>query len=247
MPFDEEGARGVIQGGDPLLSLRWQRVEDAGAARLAEVLRAARGAHRVEEVDLTGCAVGDAGVGALCGALEADGKIKSLGLGSNAFGDGGMGLVADLLRRSSTCGLTALDLSGSRATDAGVEAVAAALAAESGGCGGCGGGCLALEALQLSRSTRLGEGLGPGAATALGGMLRRNGTLRSLSLWGAGLGDAGAAELAQGLSANDGLTALDLGWNGVGDEGCAALAEALGAGRNETLRTLVSGEAGGYW
>jgi len=54
----------VLAGDGTALRLRWHRMQDAGASRLAAQLRAAP-THCVQDLDLTGCDIDDAGVGAL--------------------------------------------------------------------------------------------------------------------------------------------------------------------------------------
>jgi len=169
--------------------------------------------------------------GALSEYLKIDKRVRTLSLNCNGYRDGGMASLASMLRDNYH--LTCLDLSGSRATDAGYVAVCEALAS------GCSGGVrrsgAPVASLFLSRSS-LGLGMGQTAAVALGSLVRATATLTTLGLWGSRMGDAGAAEVAAALKDNATLTSLDLGWNEVGDAGVASLARALEC--NETLTKL---------
>jgi hypothetical protein len=115
----------------------------------------------------------------------------------------------------------ALGLASSQIGDAGALALAEGLADHP-----------ALQLLDLRQNAALADD----GATALGALLARNGTLRTLDLTRCKIGARGGAALAAGLGANGALTHLQLRDNQVGDEGGVAFGAALAA--NSVLELL---------
>jgi hypothetical protein len=209
-----------------------------GVSALASCLCAAR---LLQEVDLAGCAAGDAGAGALAAVLPGA-NVTRLTLARCAIGAVGAGALADALRAGAP--LTHLTLTGNEAIgDAGAESLAAALFLASHPMiadADANGNGVDAAAPRLARLDLGACGIGAAGAVAL----LRAGGVAALSLFGNDtLGDDGAAAIADALSAASpaGLTCLDLSGTGIGRDGGAALAAALAAGAAPGLLTLELG------
>jgi len=106
------------------LNLGYNSIGDAGAAALAEALKANK---MLTNLYLYGNSIGDAGAAALAEALKANTMLTALYLDSNSIGDAGAAALAEALKANKT--LTALYLSSNSIGDAGAAALAEALKA----------------------------------------------------------------------------------------------------------------------
>jgi hypothetical protein len=84
----------------------------------------------------------------------------------------------------------------------------------------------------LKRLTLDGQSISAEGAESLAEYLALNPRLEHLGLFNNSIGPAGAASLAASLASNRKLSDLDLGDNGVGDAGAAALAQAMRRNRS---------------
>jgi hypothetical protein len=229
MPFDIEAVTREVEAGAWSLRYRWKRLANEGAADLARLF-GSRHEHSVQELDLTGCDIGDDGIAALAQVLARDEKIQTLVLNCNSYADKGMAALSKMLTTNTS--LTSLDVSSSRSGEPGIISLADALEGGGGGVGGVGN--TTLRELKVTRNA-IGFGIGPLGVASLKRVLAGNSSLTSLSLWGSMVGDEGTEQLALGLAANASLTSLDLGWNGISDVGVGHLAKCL-----ETNNSLLS-------
>lgn len=154
------------------------------------------------------------GVEALARAIATT-PIRALWLKRNPVGVEGARVLADLLRAQPA--LEVLDLTNTRLSDAGAEAIAQGLLGQVGHASG-------LEVLLLG-----GNGISVRGAEALADALAVHPFLRELGLAASQLGDAGAHALARGIERSRRLERLDLASNAIGVSGLGALIEAFGS------------------
>lgn len=153
------------------------------------------------------------GVEALAHAITTV-PIRALWLKRNPVGVEGARVLADLLRAQP--GLEVLDLTNTKLSDAGAEAIADGLLGQVGLASG-------LKVLLLG-----GNGIRVRGAEALAEALARHPFLRELGLAASQLGDAGAHALARGIERSRRLERLDLASNAIGVSGLGALLDAFG-------------------
>jgi Leucine-rich repeat (LRR) protein len=154
-----------------------------------------------------------AGIEALAQAI-ATVPIRALWLKRNPVGVEGARVLADLLRAQP--GLEVLDLTNTRLSDAGAEAIADGLLGQVGFTSG-------LKVLLLR-----GNGISVRGAEALAEAIARHPFLRELGLAASQLGDTGAHALARGIERSRRLERLDLASNAIGPSGLGGLLEAFG-------------------
>jgi len=105
------------------LRLAYKNLGDAGACRLAELLRGAL--QHVTVLDLSCVSMGSAGASTLAGALEGNSSLRALDVSSNAVTDVGAIALAKTLDTNTT--LVSLSLHACLIGDKGAAALAATL------------------------------------------------------------------------------------------------------------------------
>jgi len=150
---------------------------------------------------------------------QADTRLTSLDLSSNALGEAGGLALGDLVAHNQT--ILSLRLCACPLGDDAVRALAEAL-----------GRNVSLATIDFSKSS----GVSPEGAALLAGALKTNSMLASLRLSGTRTGNPGAEALAKVLKTNTSLRDLDLSDTTLDDKGAVALAAALAVNRGlETL------------
>ena len=99
--MDEVAIRRALESGESQIKLRWKRIQDSGAVKLAglfEEIQTKGWNHKIEEIDLSGCDIDNAGVASLLQVLSQDGRVSVLNLSCNSFGEEGMRSVAEMLK-----------------------------------------------------------------------------------------------------------------------------------------------------
>jgi Ran GTPase-activating protein (RanGAP) involved in mRNA processing and transport len=189
------------------LSLRGSVLGEKGCEAIARVLPSLTA---LAELDLRSCAIFEAGAVQIAGAIRGLTSLQRVSFGGGNWPAApGMAALADAF--AATGALRMLDLSNSRITDKGGEALFSALPS-----------LPALEQLNL-RSTGL-----TGSATALSPEAFAG--LQKLTMLDVGcntLGSVAASQLARGLPLLTSLQRLDISGNLIDVEGAATLAEAL--------------------
>lgn len=159
------------------LNLSGNDVGPGGGAELAEALPT--GAPKIEELDLRGCFLADAGVGWLAPALPKCERLVTVHLGSNGAGDSAAAALAAALPdcpRLEELGLAMNSLTGDGAWEL-VEGLAE---------------CVALSRLDLK-----GNGIGDEGVSAIADVLAEVPTLREVILSNNDVGEEGAVALAE--------------------------------------------------
>ncbi|MFV8752818.1 gala protein [Nannocystaceae bacterium ST9] len=162
------------------------------------------------------------GVAALADAIT-EVPVRALWLKRNPVGVEGARVLATLLREQPA--LEVLDLTNTKLTDAGAEAIAGGLRGQAGLASG-------LRVLLLG-----GNGIGVRGAEALADAIAIHPHLRELGLAASQLGDAGVHALARGIGR---LESLDLASNGMGVSGLGGLIEAGAALKSLDLGSTPS-------
>ena len=196
--------RSLLLGTDGLRS--------AGAIALASMLEDAR-PPGLETLYLGCNHIELGGIEALARAVTKV-PLRALWLKRNPVGVEGARVLATMLREQPA--LEVLDLTNTRLSDVGAEAIAEGLLGQVGLPRG-------LEVLMLG-----GNGIGERGAEALAEAIAQHPHLRELGLAASQLGDAGAHALARGIARSRRLERLDLASNAIGVSGLGALLDALG-------------------
>lgn len=203
--------RSLLLGTDGLRS--------AGAIRLAATLGHAR--PPALETLYLGCNhIEPEGVAALAEVIARE-PVRALWLKRNPVGVEGARSLARLLREQPA--LEVLDLTNTRLSDAGAEAIAEGLRGQ-------------IDQPRGLRVLMLGSnGIGVRGVEALADVIASHPHLRELTLAVSPLGDLGAHALARGLARAPALTRLDLATCGIGVSGLAALLDALPAASHQLV------------
>jgi Ran GTPase-activating protein (RanGAP) involved in mRNA processing and transport len=170
----------------------------------------------VEKVDLDGAYLGEDGVVAVACALRANTHVRSVLIGANAPGEGGLRALFDMMRSNSS--ITLLSVGASMITDAVVSAILSdAVGANSG-----------LTSLDVSNNA---------IASSAGLLVPQNSmsNIHTISFRANRIGATGAAGLASALVGNAKLTSLNLALNNLTDTGLQILAVPLQAGNLRSL------------
>ena len=170
----------------------------------------------VEKVDLDGAYLGKDGVVAVACALRANTHVRSVLIGANAPGEGGLRALFDMMRSNSS--ITLLSVGASMITDAVVSAILSeAVGANSG-----------LTSLDVSNNA---------IASSAGLLVPQNSmsNIHTISFRANRIGATGAAGLASALVGNAKLTSLNLALNNLTDTGLQILAVPLQAGNLRSL------------
>lgn len=187
------------------------------SAQAVRALLGAAGARRVQQLELSSCALGVHGAEALAEQLRTTPSIERLILGENRLGARGAAALAGALSSEAMAGVNFLTLRENGVGDDGAIALAGALKAQP---------MAALLVLSLELN-----GIGDAGAIALADALSApsGAQLTVLNLRGNRIGDRGALALARVLKvpAMPSLRTLWLHGNRIGDAGVAAIADAL--------------------
>lgn len=193
-------------------------IADAGAQTVARLIRAGH----LTTIYLGCNLITQAGVEALCQAIEDTNTVQALWLKRNPIGPNGAQRIASMLRGNTS--MKTLDLVNTGIGEAGFHAIIRSLIDQN----------RTLEYLYLS-----GNGLDEQEAPLLAELLRVNPTLKGLFLSVNRLADTGLNILLQGLEANSALEFLGLASNEIGDKTAPRLFAAVSAHPN--LRALDLG------
>ncbi|TYZ64374.1 hypothetical protein PybrP1_009054 [[Pythium] brassicae (nom. inval.)] len=142
------------------------------------------------------------GARALCKTLAFNHSLRALNLSRNGLDDMAGRCLALMLRRNTS--LSRLELESNALGPATAKALADALVVNA-----------SLQFLSLESNPLTDDEKDFSGVTALGGMLARNATLRTLNLWRTRLGAEGGRQLALGLERNATLVCLDVGNNRI--------------------------------
>ena len=157
--------------------------------------------------------------------LQLHAPKSSLNLSGNRFGTEGATVIAEFLKVDAQ--LTFLDLSGKSIGEEGMRVIGIALlgvATSKLGALKCDAFDMPVGATSLNLSS---EGIGPGAATLLAGVVKFTTTLTVLGLGDNKLGPEGAKAIAESLIGNTTLTKVNLRFNSLDDAAKNALREAV--------------------
>ncbi|OWZ13336.1 hypothetical protein PHMEG_00013362 [Phytophthora megakarya] len=146
--------------------------------------------------------VSSIGARTLCKTLAFTHSLRSLNLSRNALDDATGKWLALLLKRNTS--LRRLELESNCLGSLAAKDLAEALSSNE-----------SLEYLNLESNPLTDEEKDFSGAAALGNMLTKNKTLRTLNLWRTRLGVEGGKQLAQGLARNTILVCLDVGNNRI--------------------------------
>ncbi|RLN31817.1 hypothetical protein BBJ28_00022082 [Nothophytophthora sp. Chile5] len=154
--------------------------------------------------------VSSVGARALCKTLAFTHSLRSLNLSRNDLDDATGKWLALLLKRNTT--LSRLELESNCLGPLAVKDIAEALS-----------GNESLEYLNLESNPLTDDEKDFSGVAALGSMLTKNTTLRTLNLWRTRLGSEGGKQLALGLAQNNTLVCLDMGNNRIGTSDAVAI------------------------
>ncbi|KAL4160874.1 hypothetical protein PRNP1_001432 [Phytophthora ramorum] len=154
--------------------------------------------------------VSSIGARALCKTLAFTHSLRSLNLSRNALDDATGKWLALLLKRNTS--LRRLELESNCLGPLAAKDLAEALSTNE-----------SLEYLNLESNPLTDEEKDFSGVAALGSMLGKNKTLRTLNLWRTRLGGEGGKQVALGLARNTTLVCLDVGNNRIGTSDAVAL------------------------
>ncbi|KAG6579866.1 LRR-containing protein [Phytophthora cinnamomi] len=179
--------------------IRREKIQFAAKSYLRETVHRRRQEREKEHADLR---VNSIGARALCKTLAFTHSLRSLNLSRNALDDATGKWLALLLKRNTS--LRRLELESNCLGPLAAKDLAEALSTNE-----------SLEYLNLESNPLTDEEKNFSGVTALGNMLAKNKTLRTLNLWRTRLGGEGGKQLALGLARNTTLVCLDVGNNRI--------------------------------